>query len=203
MNYIIAVASIIGGGKTSLVKAIAERLNNAPTIHYDHYERMTGESVDNLLKWMSNGSDFNDFVIPNLPEHLESLKMGESVIDPLTGIEIRPNKYIIFEMPLGKEHRLTAAYIDLLIWIEIPFDVALGRKMKEFTSGYFSGQVDHRERIIWLDRYLDNYLRVVRNLLKIQKEKVSVNADIIINGEGDFETRVQEVMDEIFHRIPQ
>jgi uridine kinase len=105
-------------------------------------------------------------------------------------------------MPLGKEHRLTSAYIDLLIWIETPFDVALGRKIKEFTSGYFSGQVDHKERIIWLDRYLDNYLSIVRDVLRIQKEKVSVNADIIINGEGDLETMVQKAMDEILHRIP-
>jgi uridine kinase len=202
MNYIIAVASIIGGGKTSLVKALEERLNNAPTIYYDHYERMTGESVDNLIKWMRSGADFNDFVIPKLPEDLERLKQGKTAIDPLTGTEIRPNKYIIFEMPLGKEHRLTSAYIDLLIWIETPFDVALGRKIKEFTSGYFSGQVDHKERIIWLDRYLDNYLSIVRDVLRIQKEKVSVNADIIINGEGDLETMVQKATDEILHRIP-
>ena len=202
MSHVITVASIIGGGKTSFVKAIAERLRDATTIHYDHYERATEKSVDNLIQWMRNGADFNDFVIPRLPEDLEKLKLGESVFDPLTGIEIRPNKYIIFEMPLGKEHRLTAAYIDLLIWIEIPLDIALARKIKEFTGSFLREQVNHKDYIVWLDRYLDNYLNIVRNVLQIQKEKVSINADIIINGEGDLETMVQQATDEILHRIP-
>jgi uridine kinase len=202
MSHVIAVASIIGGGKTSFVKAIAERLKDATTIHYDHYERATEESVDNLIQWMRNGADFNDFVIPKLPEDLEKLKLGESVIDPLTDIEIRSNKYIIFEMPLGKEHRLTEAYIDLLIWIEIPFDIALARKIKEFADGFLTEHVNYKGCITWLNRYLDNYLGIVRDVLQIQKEKVSVNADIIIDGQGDIETMVQKAMDEILHRMP-
>ena len=201
MAHIIAVASIIGGGKTSFVKAIAERLKDATTIHYDHYERATEESANSLIKWMRNGADFNDFVIPGLPEDLEKLKRGGSVKDPLTGIEIRSDKYIIFEMPLGKEHKLTAAYIDMLIWIEIPFDIALARKIKEFTRDCLKGQVDHRKRIIWLDGYLDNYLGIVRKILQIQEERVSINADIIINGENDLETMVQEATDQILHMI--
>jgi len=201
MSHVIAVASIIGGGKTSFVKAIAERLKNATTIHYDHYERSTEESADNLIQWMRNGADFNDFVIPRLPEDLEKLKQGKSVFDPLTGIEIRPNKYIIFEMPLGKEHRLTAAYIDLLIWIEIPLDIALARKIKEFASNFLTEHLNYKDCITWLDKYLDNYLSIVRDVLQIQKEKVSVNADIIINGEGDLENMVQKATDEILHRI--
>jgi uridine kinase len=202
MRRIIAVASIIGGGKTSFVRAISERLKDAAIIHYDHYERATGESVDNLTQWIRNGADFNDFIIPNLPEDLEKLKLGKSVIDPLTDIEIKPDKYIIFEMPLGREHRLTALYIDLLIWIEVPFDMALARKIREFTASFLEEGVNYRGRIAWLDKYLDNYLSIVREVLRIQKEKVSLNADIIINGEGDLEAIVQKAIDEILHRMP-
>jgi uridine kinase len=202
MNNVIAVASIIGGGKTSFVNALAEALEDAATIHYDHYEKVTKESTNNLLQWIRNGADFNDFIIPQLPDDLARLKQGKPVIDPLTGIETKAKKHIIFEMPLGKAHRLTAAHIDLLIWIETPFDVALARKIKEFTGSFLTERVDYKDSIVWLDGYLGNYLDIVREVLQIQKEKVSVDADIVIDGRNGLTTMVREAVHQIFDRIP-
>jgi len=205
MRYIIAVAAPIGGGKTSFVTAIATRLNDATTIHYDHYEKTTEEPAHNLLQWLKNGANFNDFIIPNLSNDLEKLRSGESIVDPLTNTEITSKKYIIFEMPLGKEHKDTAEYIDLLIWIEIPLDIALARKIKEFTGLFLTEykQEMHKDRIIWLDTYLDNYLQVIGKVLQIQKKKVSANADIIVDGQSDFETMLQHATKEILNRIPE
>ncbi|MBW1888560.1 MAG: hypothetical protein JRI52_09465 [Deltaproteobacteria bacterium] len=205
MRYIIAVAAPIGGGKTSFVTAIANRLNDATTIHYDHYEKATEEPVHNLMQWMKNGANFDDFIIPNLSNDLERLRSGESIIDPLTNTEITSKKYIIFEMPLGKEHKDTAEYIDLLIWIEIPLDIALARKIKEFTGLFLAEykQEMHKDRIIWLDTYLDNYLQVIGKVLQIQKKKVSANADIIVDGQSDFETMLQHATKEILNKIPE
>ena len=204
MRYVVAVAAPIGGGKTSLVKAIANKLKDATTIHYDHYENATEKPVHNLMEWMENGANFDDFIVPDLPNDLEKLKRGESVIDPLTNMEIASKKYIIFEMPLGKELKDTAKYIDILIWIEMPLDIALARKLKEFTGIFITKhkQETHKDCIIWLDNYLENYLKVVRDVLQIQKKKVSVNADIIIDGQSDFETLVQRATKEILNKIP-
>lgn len=199
MRYVIAVAAPIGGGKTSLVKAIAAKLKDATTIHFDHYEKITGEPVHYLIQWMKNGADFNEFSVPNLSNDLENLKHGKSVIDPATRIKITPEKYIVFEMPLGKEHRDTAKYIDLFIWIDIPLDIALARKVKEFTGIFLAQykQEELRDCIVWLDNYLDNYLNVIRDVLRIQEKKVRANADIVIDGRADVETIVQHATDEI------
>lgn len=196
MRYVVAVAAPVGGGKTSLVKAIASKLNDATAIHYDHYEKATGEPVDDLMQWIKNGANFDDFIIPELPDDLKKLKRGESVIDPLTNLEIASKKYIIFEMPLGREHKDTAKYIDLLIWIEMPLDIALARKVKEFTGVFITEytQEMHKDCIIWLNKYLDNYLKVIRDVLQIQKKKISINADIIVDGQKDFETMVQHAI---------
>lgn len=204
MRYVIAVAAPIGGGKTALVNAVAGRFDDATTIHFDHYEKLSEEPEQFLMKWMKNGADFNDFSVPGLPTDLDKLKRGEPVIDPLTGREITSKKYIIFEMPLGKEHRETAEYIDLLIWIEIPLDIALARKIKEFTNTFlkkFRREI-HRDSIVWLNKYLDNYLNVVREVLQIQREKIGGNADIIIDGRKDFETMVQLATQEIREKLP-
>ena len=74
MSYVVAVAAPIGGGKTSLVNAIAKELEDAATIHYDHYEKITETSVQDLKLWMRNGADFDDFIIPNLANDLNRLK---------------------------------------------------------------------------------------------------------------------------------
>ena len=202
MRYVVAVAAPIGGGKTSLVKAIANKLKDATTIHYDHYEKTTQEPVHNLVQWMKNGANFNDFIAPNLSYDLDRLKRGESVIDPLTQMKIASKKYIIFEMPLGKEHQDTKGYIDLLIWIEIPLDIALARKVKEFTDMFLTKhkQEGYKDCIVWLNKYIDNYLNVVRDVLQIQKKAVRAKADIIIDGQLDFETMVQNATQEILNK---
>lgn len=204
MNYVIAIAAPIGGGKTSLVKAIAKQLNNSSTIYFDHYEKITESPAQDLEKWIENGASFDDFSVPGLAGDLDKLRQGKSVLNPLTKTAVRPARYILFEMPLGKEHKETAEYIDLLIWIDIPLDIALARKLKEFT-GDFKARPDAPNPgkfIIWMDEYLDNYMKVVRKVLQIQQQKVSRNADIIIDGMGDINSAALLATKEILARIP-
>ena len=204
MNHVIAVAAPIGGGKTSLVKAIANQLNHAATIFFDRYEKITGSPAQDLENWIEQGAAFHDFPVPGLSEDLRKLKLGESVFDPVTKTEIRPTKYIVFEMPLGKEHAGTAGFIDLLIWIDIPLDMALARKLKEFTGNFLAGAGDQNPRkfLAWMDVYLDNYLRVVRRVLQIQQQKVGSNADIILDGMKDMDWMARQATEEILARIP-
>jgi hypothetical protein len=107
-------------------------------------------------------------------------------------------------MPLGREHKSAAPYIDLLIWIDTPPDIALARKLKEFTGHFLTQkrEVDGRGFVSWLHQYLDNYLQAIGELLQIQKERVAKNADIILDGRCDFTTMVQQAVSEISRRLP-
>lgn len=197
MSYVIAVAAPVGGGKTSYVREIANTLKDASIIYYDHYENLTEKPVESIMEWLRNSGDFNDFDFSNLASDLEKLKNNEPVTDPVTHEKIFPEKYIVFEMPLGREHSKTSVYIDLLIWIDLPPDVALARKIKEFTESFLVKNSDYRDSILWLDNYLANYLYITREVLKIQKEKVSPKADIVIDGEKDFEEMIKYCIKEI------
>jgi uridine kinase len=204
MSHVIAVAGPIGGGKTSLVKALAQRLQDASIVFYDNYEQSSRSSVEEMIRWMRDGADIDDLDLTRLADDLAALKRGEPAIDPMTKREILPGKYIIFEMPLGKEHRRTAPSIDLLIWIDTPPDIALARKIREFTGFFLTERRDPggRDFVAWLDQYLDNYLRAVRELLQIQRERVSVHADIVLDGSRDFEAMVEQALRMISQRIP-
>ena len=204
MRYVIAVAGPIGGGKTSLVKGIANYLDDATAIHCDSYESLTAESIANVMRWMQSGANTDEIIIPGLPHALENLKLGANVIDPLTGMEIASRKYIIFETNFGREHRATARYIDLLIWIEVPLDIALARNVKAFINTFLEryGKDIYKDCLLWLRGYIDNYLKVVRDLLRIQRERVRATADIIIDGQKEIETIIRHAAQEIVLRLP-
>jgi uridine kinase len=197
MSYVIAIAAPIGGGKTALTNALAMALGNAPTIYFDHYERATESSITDLQEWMKKGADFNEIMAPNLSKDLATLKRGECITDPLTHAEIKPGKYIIFEAPLGREQRDTAQLIDLLVWVEVPLDVALARKVRELAGKNIGNSHNF---LLWLDGYLKNYLEVVRHVLLLQKQKVRVNADLVIDGEVRLENMVRQIIDRIASR---
>ncbi len=202
MSYVVAVAAPIGGGKTSLVNAIAEKLGDAATLYFDDYEQVTQSPVENLVGWMDDGADFNDFKISGLSEDLAQLKNGQPVNNSSLGVEIVPQKYLIFEMPLGKEHHETARYIDMLVWVDTPLDIALARKVKEFLTD-FQAESDLetvKAQLRWLDDYLVNYLHVVRKVMQIQQERVRANADIVIEGFDNLDSMARIVSDTILEK---
>lgn len=203
-RHVIAVAAPIGGGKSSLARAIAGRLKDATTLHFDHYETITQRSAEDLRGWVERGADLDEFSVPGLAEDLRRLKMGEKVSDPLSKREVPSGKYILFEMPMGREYKETAGLIDLLIWVEIPLDLALARKIREFTSD-FPAHHDPGELgnfLAWLNGYLDNYMKVVHRVLQVQRERVCPGADIILDGRSDFESLVEHATREILERLP-
>jgi uridine kinase len=204
MSYVIAVAAPIGGGKSSLVKALARALHNAPTIHFDDYERATEMSVSELNEWMARGADFEELKAPNLANDLAALKFNSTVINSATQNEAKPDCYVVFEMPLGKEYKQTALLIDLLIWVDVPLDIALARKLKEFTATFLSSKQNSTQKFVtFIDNYLNHYLTTVRNVLVTQEQRVRTNADIIVDGRNSLDAMVQQSLQEIMKKFPQ
>lgn len=198
MNYLVAVSAPVGGGKTSLVQGLASRMVDATAIYFDSYEALTQQPIESIQRWMRDGADIDEFVIADLPEHLDRLKRGESVVDPLTGNETAAAKYILFETPFARQHGATGRHIDLSIWIDTPLDIALARNIREFTK-----RPEMPENFAsWLHHYLDSYLEVVQELLRIQKQSVGTAAEFTLDGQSDLETNLGLAMSEITRRLP-
>lgn len=183
MACLVAVAAPIGGGKTALVNGLALALGEASTVYFDHYELATRKSPGELARWIQNGADFNDLAAPGLLTALDALKQGERVIDPVSGASIAPAEFIVVEMPLGREYAETAHLIDILVWVDIPFDVALARNIKSLTMDALANrEADQGEFLRWLQAYLEHYIEQVRPILLLQKQRVAATADIVLNG---------------------
>jgi uridine kinase len=204
MPYVIAVAAPIGGGKTAVAEAIAAQLPDAAMLSFDRYETATGQPVQNLRQWLARGADFDEFVVPPLREDLERLKRGETICDPVTKASIAAGKYIVFENPLGREAKSLAALVDFLIWVEVPQEIALARKLKELVGGFLRQRrpEQHAQSLAWLEQYLENYLAIVRDVLQIQEKRVAAQADLVVQGMRSLEEIAREVADEIRRRLP-
>lgn len=187
MSYVIAVAGPIGSGKSSLVAALAEQLPDAAKLTFDHYEDVTRKAPPELMQWLESGADINRFEFANLARDLECLKQGVAVVSPVSGEKVEPCSHVVFEMPFGRAHAATAPFIDLVIWIDVPLDIALARKLREH-AGMFLHRFqadDHRQCLAWLHGYLDNYLLFVHDVLAVQLDKVRPGADLLLDGRAD------------------
>lgn len=187
MSTVIAVAGPPGAGKSTFVTALAERLGDACVIFCDDYEDVTMRPAAEIIQWLEDGADPDAFEIPGLAGDLSRLKAGEGIAHPVTGMEMPPARYVVFEMPFGRQHGPTAGLIDVLLWLDIPLDVALARNLREMTGMIRrETSVDgYRERLRWLDGYLDNYLGFVRDTLALQRARVGETADLKIDGCDD------------------
>lgn len=113
--YVIAVAAVSGGGKTSVVTALKERLPNAAALYFDDYDFQWPGS---FAEWMERGADYNEWKLRPLADDLKLL---------LDGAE-RPD-YILLDYPFAYVHNELKSSIDYAIFIDTPLDVAMARRI--------------------------------------------------------------------------
>jgi uridine kinase len=203
MSYVIAVAAPPGGGKTALVRALSAKLGDATTIHFDAYEMATSRPVIDILRDIRDGGGYDDFASPQLAVDLAALKNGEAIMTPDEG-RVEPAKYILFEMPMGREHGPTAQLIDLVLWIDVPLDLALARKLREYVTlaSDDTGPARAGDFVVWLGGYLENYLSGIRDTLEIQRDRVGGGADMTLDGCLNPERMAEQAAAEILAWLP-
>jgi uridine kinase len=204
MSHVIAVAGHPGAGKSAVVQGLVQALGDASAIHMDSYETITFKPIGEIAQWMKDGADIDAFTFPQLEQDLQRLLQGATIVEPRTGQEVLPRKYILFETQFGKAHRATGRHVDLLIWIDTPLDIALARVIRALTASFLREHDAQMlaQRVQWLQNYLDNYLGTVRALMAMQKQKVAALADVVIDGQGPLPDVVQSARREILRRLP-
>ncbi|MEO8202769.1 MAG: uridine kinase [Betaproteobacteria bacterium] len=182
---VVGIAGPVGAGKSTLVRALAAALGDTTTLQFDHFERMTERPIEEVMRWMRDGADLDQVPVPGLADALEALKAGRAATDPLTRAQLQPAACVLFETQFGRRHTASGREIDFLVWIDVPLDVALARKVRQLLRVATAGDAQGARAFLpWLEGYLDNYLGVVGELLRVQRETVAAGADLIVDGQA-------------------
>ncbi|MBE0616159.1 MAG: hypothetical protein IH604_21020 [Burkholderiales bacterium] len=200
MSRIVAISGAPGSGKSTLARGLAAALGDAAVVHMDHYEHATALPIEAIARWMERGADYDELPIPLLADHLDALRRGSAVTDPMTREAIPPAAWILFETQFGRVHHPTGRHIDLLVWLDTPPDIALARTLLQSTRVALHGGRADAAQLAWTEGYLANYLTVVRQLVLMQKARVGAVADIVLDGEDGPDALVARARDEILRR---
>jgi uridine kinase len=165
--YVIGISSPSGGGKTSVTKALKEKLFDSTAIYFDEFDDTTTHPED-LIAWVSRGGDYNEWKTPGIVSALESI------------IAKNESKYILYDAPLGRAHDESGRYIDFMVFIDTPLDVAMARR---FLRDNLSEPSNDSECVLHnLKNELSGYLKEGRLPYLEMYKKVKPKSDILVDG---------------------
>ena len=183
--FIISVAAGSGGGKTTIVTVLKERLANSAVIYWDDY----GDEVDparDINEWAANGFDCNEWNTKPVAFDIERL------LD-------EPYDYIILDYPFGYLNDCVGKYIDMTVFIDTPLDVALARRIiRDYTSrsqesDFGLDDVDEVS-LTGLDGELRWYLTRSRPTYAKMPEMHKPVSDLVVDGMKTPEEIVEEII---------
>ncbi len=173
--FVVGLSGLPGAGKTTLTQLLLKTFGGSRAVYYDQFQTITRMTPDWVSDWFARGADPNEFVLAELVAEL-TRKTQVSEAD-----QRRP--LLIFETPFGRLHRATGAFIDFLVWIDAPLDIALARATLGFLDGVQRDKAPNAavEFIRWQTRYMLNY-PTIRPLYVAQAERIGSSADLVLDG---------------------
>lgn len=182
---IIGIAGGSGSGKTTVVKAITEQLKEqVVVIPQDSYYKDCGHLTEEEKKHFNfDHPDAIDFDLLN--EHLEALKAGQSIEQPVYSyitcsrsktetITVKPAEVIIVEGILIFTHKSLRSNMDIKIFVDADDDDRLMRVI-------FRDIVERGKNIEWV---IERYTETVKPMYLQFIEPSKRYADIIIPQGG-------------------
>ena len=161
---VIGISSVSGGGKTRVASDLARSVDSASAVYFDDFDDTTQHPPD-LRKWLAEGGDYNAWRAPVVAEHLRKLKTGEAV-----GPDGSPLQHIVFDAPLGRAHAATGKFIDHMVFLDTPLDIALARRLLR------DGWTDDTEA------HLRGYLDWTKELFTRQIDQVAATVNFVLVG---------------------
>ena len=196
---IIGISAVTGGGKTAVTLPLTEVLEDAVALHFDDYDD-TNVHPDDLQRWFADGADYDAYETPLFTGHLQALKAGCSIRYPIGGAIVGPAKYVVADAPLGRAHSDSGRFIDLMVFIDTPLDVAMARRILRDIDRQAGRTTD--EALQYVKDELSGYLAQARPLYEEFQERMRASSDVIVDGTLSIDDVVEKIRLEAEARFP-
>lgn len=181
-RLVISVSGASGAGKTTLVRETVRRLGEgAAVLFFDAYAA-TSHYPPDMGQWLRRGADPAAWRTPRLAKDLRALKEGIPVVLPDEKTRVAPAPFILLEEPFGRARPEMASLIDLAVFIDLPLEIALARRLlRTLSAKRFQeapeAAADH------LRDYLNRYLNEgVRELYLAAAGIARRSSDVVLDG---------------------
>ena len=175
---VVGISAVGGGGKTTITTRLVEVLGDAVAVHFDDYDD-TNVHPAHLQRWFAEGGDYDAFQTPVFTCHLRTLRAGRGISSP-DGATVGPARYVVADAPLGRAHSDSGRFIDLMVFVDTPLDVALARRtlrdIERAPRTMFDETLGH------VKRELARYVARARPIYEHFQERMRAGADLIIDG---------------------
>ncbi len=104
---------------------------------------------------------------------------GNHIISPADGSKVSPTEYIVFDAPLGRAHCDTGRFIDFMVFIDTPLDVAMARRLLRAMTVAEAGAED---AIKIIEVELSSYLGGARMLYVEFQDRIKRDCELIVDG---------------------
>jgi shikimate kinase len=171
-RVVVGLAGAPGAGKSALAAELARRLG-ARVVQYDQFQPITRLPPEEVRAWFLRGGDPNEFEMKGLLLELARWTRPAS----------EGSRHVVFETPFGRLHRRSGAYIDFLVWLDTPPDVALSRAMLAALEMFARASRPEQASgfLAWQRQYLLNYPSV-REMYAAQRAAVAGDAELTLDG---------------------
>ncbi len=196
---VLAIAGCSGSGKTTLADQLARTLGGLRFHLDDYYLDLAHMPLEERVR--KNFDDPAMIEVPLLAAHIATLARGETIERPcydfgtytrMTGRtqKVTAGPFLIIEGLFALHYKELAPFFNLRIYIDTPDELCFERRLKR--------DIEERGRTAEMVRY--QYNLTVRPASEAYVRPSAANADLIIDGTGALDWKVERVMTEMRKR---
>jgi uridine kinase len=196
---VLAIAGCSGSGKTTLANELARTLGGLRFHLDDYYLDLADMPLTERMK--QNFDDPSLIEVPLLARHVAALARGESVARPIYDFttytrvpgqsqRVSAGPFLIVEGLFALHYRELLPYYNLSVYVDAPDSVCFERRLKR--------DVEQRGRTPEVVR--EQYDLTVRPACVAYVRPSAENADLVVDGTGALDWKVERVMAELRKR---
>jgi hypothetical protein len=191
--FVLGLSGVQGADKMTMTRRLMQDYPKADLLRHDDYQTITQMSSAETRAWFDRGADPNEFALTELVDELTRRAR-------IPG-DVRPRPLLLFETPLGRRHHATGAFIDFLVWIDTPFDVALSRTLLRFIDQAQRDAAPNAKAdfLKWLRNYLARY-EGLRAMYVVQRDALLPSADLVVGDGEPVEVSVERIRKALLER---